>query len=160
MIIFSLGIAAGGLLNNRLLKSKISSRFVPYAGIGIALFAIDLYFAASSFAPSSDLDTPVVFFSSFASWRVVFDLAALSVCGGLYVVPLRAVIQGRAPKNSVTRIVAASGVFDASFMLVSSLLSAALLAAGMSVPQLFALGGFATILAAVWAIRTGVLRKI
>ena len=160
MVIFSMGIAVGGLLNNSLLKSAISSRFVPYAAFGIALFAIDLYFAASSFAPTGDLATPREFFSSFAAWRVVFDLAALSICGGLYIVPLRAVIQGRAPKTQVTRIVAASGVFDASFMLVSSLLSAWLLASGVSVPQLFAIGAIATALVAVWALRTGVLRKV
>lgn len=160
MIIFSMGIAVGGLLNNSLLKSEISARFVPYAAVGIAFFATELYFAAKGFAPAEILLAPGEFFTSFAGMRVAFDLAMLSVCGGLYVVPLRAVIQGRASKNDVTRIVAASGVFDATFMLISSLLSAALLAAGMSVAMLFVWCAIATAFLAVWAMKTGLLRRI
>src|SRR5262249_59982145 len=42
---FSLGIAVGSVLCNRLLGGKISARIVPWGALGIGLFSIDLWHA-------------------------------------------------------------------------------------------------------------------
>ena len=45
---FSIGIAAGSMLCNRLLRGALSLRTVPWGALGIALFSIDLWLASPS----------------------------------------------------------------------------------------------------------------
>jgi hypothetical protein len=83
----------------------------------------------------------------------VFDLAALSFFGGLYSVPLYALIQSRAEKTHVARIVAANNILNAVFMVVASLMAATLLSLGMTIPQLFLVTGVLNALVAIYIYR-------
>ena len=44
--IFSIGIAIGSVLINRLLKSEVSARFAPASVIGMAVFVLLLHFVS------------------------------------------------------------------------------------------------------------------
>ena len=46
--LFTIGIGAGSLLTNSLLKGDVSPRYVPIASIMMTVFLLDLYFAAGS----------------------------------------------------------------------------------------------------------------
>ena len=46
--LFTIGIGAGSLLTNALLKGEVSPRYVPIASIMMTLFLLDLYFAAGA----------------------------------------------------------------------------------------------------------------
>src|SRR6267142_3387928 len=46
LTVFSVGIAFGSLLCNRLLGGKVSARTVPWGALGIGLFSIDLWLAS------------------------------------------------------------------------------------------------------------------
>lgn len=158
MIIFSLGIAFGGLLNNVILKGVISARFVPYAAFAITVFAFDLYWNAGNFKMSNGLHSDellgfAAFFQNPYARRVLADLFLLSFAGGLYVVPLRAIIQSRTPKDHTARVVAANSLTDALFMLSSSILATILLSMGFEVRDLFALLSILTALAAFLLLR-------
>ncbi|HEY7765963.1 MAG TPA: MFS transporter, partial [Aestuariivirgaceae bacterium] len=50
---FTIGIGAGSLLANSLLKGEVSARFAPLAAIIMTFFLIDLYFASSLAPPAS-----------------------------------------------------------------------------------------------------------
>jgi 1-acyl-sn-glycerol-3-phosphate acyltransferase len=136
LAVFSIGIGAGSLLTERLSGRKVEIGLVPFGSIGMTVFAVDLWLVARGFAPMQQ-GTLGVFVARDGAWRIVLDLAALAFFAGLYSVPLYALIQSRAEKTHVARIVAANNILNAAFMVVASLLAGALLGAGLTIPQLF-----------------------
>ncbi|MFA6022335.1 MAG: MFS transporter [Rhodospirillales bacterium] len=153
LTMFSIGIGLGSVLCGRLLKGKISTRHVPWAALGMSLFATDLYFAAANASGDGDpLRDLAAFLAAPSSWRVLADLLAFSICGGVYIVPLYVILQTRSAEASRARVVAANNVANAVFMVVSSLACAALLAAGIGITDLF-LGLAALNLIAAWLLR-------
>lgn len=148
MVLFSIGIGIGGLLNNRLLHAEISMRFTHLAALGISLFTFDLYWASLPFAaaPAHDMLVSVhEFITTPTGIRIAFDIFMVSVCGGLFVVPLFAMIQHRAENEMRARIVAGNAIADSFFILMSAVLCAMLLAAGVTILQLFLIFGIGNI---------------
>jgi len=151
MAVFTLGIAAGGLVNNYLLKAQISAKFVPAAALGIAVFTGDLCGAARAFESGGEsLMTLSQFLGSYRSWHILFDIFMLSVCGGLYVVPLNTILQSRSAHALKARILSVSTILDALFILFSSLLAMALFALSFAVEDLFLVLAVATALLALY----------
>jgi len=135
LTIFSVGIGAGSLLCERLSGHKVEIGLVPFGAIGLTAFGVDLSFAAPA-SPAGGAHFSA-FLASAGNWRVLADLALLGLFGGFYIVPLYALIQTRTEKSHQSRVIAANNILNASFMVVSALVSVALFAAGLSVPQLF-----------------------
>lgn len=136
LAVFSIGIGVGSLACEKLSKRRVEIGLVPFGSIGMTVFAIDLYFAAVAFTPMTD-GTLRQFLAQPGAWRIVLDLALLALFAGLYSVPLYALIQTRSDKSRVARIVAANNILNAVFMVAASLIATALLASGLSIPQLF-----------------------
>lgn len=146
MVLFSVGIGLGGLVNNRLLKGHVDPRFTPWAALAIAVVAIDLYLGIFFWEkPVSGLVGLGEFFSTLSGWWIALDLLALAVAGGIYVVPLNAYIQSHAPPERRARIIASSTLINALFILASSLVAMALFTAGLGVDDLFVITGLASI---------------
>jgi hypothetical protein len=152
LAVFSLGIGAGSLLTERLSGRKVEIGLVPLGSIGMTVFAVDLYFASRGFAPLQN-GTLVQFLGEPGAWRIVADLAALAFFGGLYSVPLYALIQSRAERSHVARIVAANNILNALFMVAAAVMAAALLSAGLSIPQLYLVTGVLNAAVAVYIYR-------
>jgi 1-acyl-sn-glycerol-3-phosphate acyltransferase len=72
-----------------------------------------------------------------AHWRVMADLALLSLFAGLYSVPMYALIQLRSQPSHRARIIAANNILNALFMIASSLIVGVLLKVGLTIPQVF-----------------------
>ena len=85
-----------------------------------------------------------------AHWRVMADLALLSLFAGLYSVPMYALIQMRSQPTHRARIIAANNILNALFMIGSSLIAGALLGAGFTVPQIFLFTGIANAVVAFY----------
>ena len=68
---------------------------------------------------------------------VLADLALLGAFGGLYSVPLYAMIQERAERQHLSRIIAANNILNALFMVAAAGLAIFLLSSGVSIPQFF-----------------------
>ena len=134
--VFSIGIGAGALLTERLSGRMVEIGLVPLGSIGMTVFAADLYFAARGIAPMNS-GTVMQFLAIDGAWRIVADLALLAAFAGLYSVPLYALIQTRAQKTHVARIVAANNILNALFIIVASIMAAALLGSGLTIPELF-----------------------
>lgn len=153
--LFTIGIGAGSLLTNALLKGDVSPRYVPIASIMMTIFLIDLYFAAGSVNAllAGTADNPVgSFFSHPQGWRVGADLFFVAFFGGLYAVPLNAIMQHRAPPSRRSRVIAANNVMNAIFMIGSAIAGAVLLKV-MSAQAFFLLLGLANAVASVWVAR-------
>ena len=149
LVVFSVGIATGSLLCEVLSKRHVEIGLVPLGAIGMSVFAIDLYFASRGLGAS-----PVMSLSTFiaqpAHWRVMADLALLSLFAGLYSVPMYALIQLRSQPTHRARIIAANNILNALFMIVSAVLAGALLKAEFTIPQIFLFVGLANALVAFY----------
>ncbi|MEJ7667982.1 MAG: MFS transporter [Casimicrobiaceae bacterium] len=136
LALFSVGIGLGSLLCERLSGHKVELGLVPFGSIGLSLFAVDLWFAVRGMTATTSSGLGI-FLAQPAHWRVVADLVAIGVFGGFYIVPLYALIQQRSAETYRSRIIAANNILNALFMVAAAALAIALLAAGLSIPDLF-----------------------
>jgi 1-acyl-sn-glycerol-3-phosphate acyltransferase len=137
LVVFSIGIGTGSLLCEVLSRNQVEIGLVPLGAIGMTVFAVDLYFAASSLPPTAQAFTVGQFLSDWVHWRVLLDLALLALFAGLYSVPMYALIQLRSQPSHRARIIAANNILNALFMIVASLGVGSMLKAGFSIPQVF-----------------------
>jgi len=153
LILFSVGIAIGGLCNNTLLKGKITAVFVPAGMIGLSLFSLDIYFASLTVytPPQGTLMGIFEFVKHNENWRLMLDVFMIAFFGGLFVVPLSSIIQDRTPNDTRARMMAGSSIIDSLFMVLSALLSALLISQGNSIPELFLWFAIANIPVALFA---------
>ena len=149
LVVFSIGIGTGSLLCEVLSRRHVEIGLVPLGAIGMSVFSIDLYFASRSLPPSEIMGL-AAFMAQGAHWRVMLDLALLSLFAGLYSVPMYALIQMRSQPTHRARIIAANNILNALFMIGSSLIAGALLGAGFTVPQIFLFTGLANAVVAFY----------
>ena len=149
LVVFSIGIGIGSLLCEVLSRRHVEIGLVPLGAIGMSVFSIDLYFASRSLPPSEIMGLSA-FLAQSQHWRVMLDLALLSLFAGLYSVPMYALIQMRSQPTHRARIIAANNILNALFMIASSLIAGALLGAGFSVPQIFLFTGLANAVVAFY----------
>jgi acyl-[acyl-carrier-protein]-phospholipid O-acyltransferase/long-chain-fatty-acid--[acyl-carrier-protein] ligase len=135
---FSLGIGIGCMLCNKLLKGEISPTYVPLGILLITVFLLDLYFTSKGYNPNPHrLMTLLEFLGRGSSWRIIFDLFALSISSGLYIVPLYAIMQYHTKEKFRSRIIGASNVLNSLFIAVSAIVAFALFLLGFNVMGLF-----------------------
>ena len=149
LVVFSVGIATGSLLCEVLSRRQVEIGLVPLGAIGMSVFSIDLYFATRGLPPASGLGL-AAFVADAAHWRVLVDLALLSLFAGLYSVPMYALIQMRSQPTHRARIIAANNILNALFMIASALIAGALLSMGFTIPQMFLLVGLANAVVAFY----------
>jgi len=149
LVVFSFGIGTGSLLCETLSRRHVEIGLVPLGAIGMSVFAVDLYFASSGLPPSGVMGLGV-FLAQPAHWRVMADLALLSLFAGLYSVPMYALIQLRSQPTHRARIIAANNILNALFMIASSLIAGLLLKSGFTIPQIFLFTGIANTVVAFY----------
>lgn len=119
--IFSVGIAIGSVIINRLLKGHISARYAVPSVLAMAVFVVDFHFTAR-FWPVQDgpLLKTMAFVALPAAWHVLFDLAMIAITGGMFVVPLYAFLTTTVEKSQTARTVAANNIVNSGFMVFGS----------------------------------------
>lgn len=122
LAVFSIGVGLGSLLCERLSKGVVEIGLVPIGAMGMMAFGIDLYTASDSGA---------------ADWRLLSDITLIGFFGGVYIVPLYALIQSRAEKTHQSRVIAANNVLNALFMVISAVFTMLVFKLGLNIPQLF-----------------------
>lgn len=136
----SVGIGVGSLLCEKLSGKKVELGLVPFGAIGLTAFGVDIWFATLHHAPVTTLSTTLSgFLETPGNLRVLIDFVGLGVFSGFYIVPLYALVQARSEPSHRSRIIAGNNILNALFMVVASLLTVALLKAGLSLPGLLAL---------------------
>jgi 1-acyl-sn-glycerol-3-phosphate acyltransferase len=147
LVVFSVGVAVGSLLCERFSHRHVEIGLVPLGALGMTIFAFDLYLASKGLRhDGGPLLSVGEFMDSTTHWRVMIDLALLAFSAGIYSVPMYALIQLRSQPSHRARIIAANNILNALFMVVSSLLAGALLASGLSVPEVFGVTALLNIL--------------
>jgi len=152
LAVFSIGIGIGSLLCERLSGGHLEVGLVPFGSIGMSLFALDLWWSSPAAALASG-GAPLPLGEVLAqpgTWRALVDLVAIGMFGGFYIVPLYALIQSRSQPGHRSRIIAGNNILNAFFMVVAAAMGAGLLAAGLSVPQLFLVTGLLNAAVAIY----------
>ncbi|MGD9618007.1 MAG: acyl-[ACP]--phospholipid O-acyltransferase [Alphaproteobacteria bacterium] len=136
---FSIGVGVGSVLCGRLMRGEVSARYVPLAASGMAVFSFDLALASQAAIPPTggELLGIVAFLSRFTGLRIFVDLTLIAVCGGIFVVPLYAIVQRRSDERARARTIAAMNIVNALFMAAAAAVTAVLLIAGFAIPDLW-----------------------
>ena len=150
LAMFTVGIGLGSMLCEKLSGKHVEIGLVPFGSIGLTLFGLDLAFASPASLPAG---APLALASLLAlpeTWRVLFDLFALGVFGGFFIVPLYVLIQLRSEPAHRARIIAANNIVNALFMVVGALFAGGLLGRGVSIPALFGIAALVNALVAAY----------
>jgi len=136
---FTVGIMIGSLFCNKLLNGQITAKYVPLAAIAIT--ATTLIFV--SLSKNLPLNTPENLYSLSqflqlpgSPW-VLLSLALIAAFGGLYVVPLFAIVQHNAEKSSLSRTIAGNNIINSAFMVAASVMAALMLETNYDVLAIF-----------------------
>jgi 1-acyl-sn-glycerol-3-phosphate acyltransferase len=138
LTVFSVGIALGSMLCERLSGRKVEIGLVPFGSFGLTLFGLLLWWNSGGFPQAAQAHGWLDVLGYGQAWWVLLDILGLGVFGGFYIVPLYALIQSRTPENQRARVIAANNILNALFMVVSAIVSIVLLSvAHLSIPELF-----------------------
>ena len=156
LALFSIGIGLGCMLCEKMSGNRVEIGLVPFGSIGMTIFAIDLYFASRGLKVQA-LTGAVAFVTDAAHghthFRVMADLFLLAMFSGFYSVPLYALMQSRTEPAYRARIVAANNILNAIFMVIASLMAAAILHNGLSLPELYLVVGIMNAAVALFIFR-------
>ena len=162
LTLFSIGVGVGSLLCERASGRHLEPGLVPLGALGLTLAGVDLYLARPHAALHGYLGW-LAFLAEPGGWRIAVDLSLMGAAAGFYIVPLFAMLQGRAERSHLSRVIAGTNIVNALFMVLAAAFGLAMLHAGVSVPALFlavALGNALVSVALFAAQREFVLRAL
>jgi 1-acyl-sn-glycerol-3-phosphate acyltransferase len=138
LVVFSLGIGVGSMLCEKLSHGRIELGLVPVGAIGLTVFAADLFLATQHHvARGTGLDWYAIL-SDSAHWRALLDFTLIGIFGGIYSVPLFAMMQSRSDATKRSRIIAANNVVNSVFVVLAAVLSLVCRSYfQLSIPQVF-----------------------
>lgn len=138
LTVFSIGIALGSMLCERLSGRKVEIGLVPFGSMGLTVFGLLLWWHSGSFPQNVQANDWLAMLSIGQAWWVLLDVLGIGIFGGFYIVPLYALIQSRTAEKERSRVIAANNILNALFMVVSAIVSIVLLSVvKLSIPQLF-----------------------
>lgn len=138
LTVFSVGIALGSLLCEKLSGRKVEIGLVPFGSFGLTVFGLLLWWHSGQMPQNIHANDWLGVLGFSQAWWVLLDILGLGVFGGFYIVPLYALIQSRTSESERARVIAANNILNALFMVVSALVTILLLSvAGLTIPELF-----------------------
>ncbi len=132
--IFSVGVAIGSIIVNRLLKGHVSARYSPGSVIVMGLFVLDLWWNVKGW---EHVDPGLMNWRAFLALttgdRIILDLLGIAIAGGMFVVPLYAFLTTTVAKSQTARTVAANNIVNSGFMVAATLLLSVLIGIGLTI---------------------------
>lgn len=149
LAIFSVGVALGSIIINRMLAGRVLAKYSPASAIAMGLFIVHLYWNVLNWPDVGpelmDLETFVVI--PRAEW-IMFDLFGVAVAGGMFVVPLYAFLTTTVHKSETARTVAANNIVNSGAMVLAAVLLTVLVLVGVSVAETLLMVSIASVGAA------------
>ena len=150
LLFFAVGVGVGSFLGLFLTKGRIRATYVPLAGAAISGFLFLWVFA--------DL-----FWSHRLGALLTVITAGIGVAGGIYSVPLYALMQHRSPVDQRGRVISANNIMNAAFMVAGALAAMGLTAVSSRPTALLCALGLANLAVTiymVWLVPESVLHTI
>ena len=143
---FSVGIALGSLLCNKLTRGEVSARHVPMGAFGMAFFTGILAFLSYQLPTvTGELISIADLASNPVYIGILVSLLMVAVCGGIYIVPLYAVMQARSETAHRSRTIAVNNIINAFFMVLAAIATTVMLKYDFSVIDVFIVVGVVNI---------------
>ena len=137
LVVFTVGIGFGATFCNKLLGGRVSGKYVPGSLIAVSVFIVMLYFVSPSQAAGGALSGVGAFLSSGRSWLIILSMFLIAASGGLYSIPMYAMMQNLTPETHMARTIASLNIIDSLGMVIAAALMSAMIAAGMSINSVF-----------------------
>jgi MFS family permease len=157
--IFSVGVAIGSVLVNRLLKGEVSARYSPMSVLIMGGFVLILWWVVKSWVPVADNPADA---DTLLNWReflsmpvgdlILLALLGIAIAGGMFVVPLYAFLTTTVGKSATARTIAANNIVNSGAMVIGTVIFAVLTAVGVSIDDTLFLIAAACLLSA-WIAR-------
>ncbi|WP_264877087.1 MFS transporter [Vibrio agarivorans] len=136
LALFSVGIALGSLACDKLSKNRIDIGIVPIGSIGITVFG--WLMAQSVPADLPRFHSLTEFVSYEAMWPMFLYLLLLGASGGVFIVPLYALLQQRADEKQRAQVIAGLNIYNSLFMVGSAVMGIVMLSVlELNIVQLF-----------------------
>jgi len=137
--IFSVGVAIGSVLINRILNGSVSAKYAPASVLIMAAFVLLLWWAVKGWVhvPDNPQDADALLnYAEFWALRqgdiILFALLGIAVAGGMFVVPLYAFLTTTVGKSQTARTVAANNIVNSGAMVIGALVYSLLTAMNIS----------------------------
>jgi len=150
LLCFAIGIGVGSFLGLFLNRGRISAKYVPLAGLAMSGFLF-LWVLADVFAGSH-----------LGAYLAVITFG-IGVAGGIYSVPLYAIMQHRSPVDQRGRVISANNIMNAAFMVVGAVGAVAIVAADPRPLALLSVLGIANLAVSaymVWLLPESVIQTV
>ncbi|WP_104046338.1 MFS transporter [Vibrio jasicida] len=155
LALFSVGIATGSWLCEKLSFNQVELGILPFGILGLTIFSADLLWAVPAIEsfPSQYYDVQS-FVAQPSHIRVMIDLFLVGVSGGVFIVPLYAFIQSRSEEDECAQSIAANNIMNALFMVASAAVSILVLSVlEFSIVELFAILAVGNFIVAIYVYR-------
>ena len=149
LLVFSVSIAIGSLTVNRLLKGEVSAKYVPISALMMGAFMIDLWLSTSGFEVRDAGMDIARFLQAQGSWHILIGLAGISFSGGMFIVPLYAIISTVSVPAERSRVIAANNIVNSVVTVLVVIAATGMIALGSDVPGVIGALGFATLAVAL-----------
>jgi MFS family permease len=146
LVVFSIGVGLGSTFCNRLLDGKVSGRLIPFGGIGMTAGTFLLYGFSLFYIRDNSLIGLFEFVKKPESWGIIFTFLMLAASGGIFSVPMYAIMQSRASNEHKARVVACLNITDSLGMVISALFVTIMLMLHISVINIFLTIGIVNLL--------------
>lgn len=137
--LFTISIALGSMLTNRLANTTIELGMVPFGAVGLSLFSLDI--AWLDYGAMADTTVGLTALLSFQApalvYRVILDIFAMGLSASFFIVPLYALLQHRTAEATRSQVIAANNVAGAAYMVVSAAVVSLLYSVGFDTAELF-----------------------
>jgi acyl-[acyl-carrier-protein]-phospholipid O-acyltransferase/long-chain-fatty-acid--[acyl-carrier-protein] ligase len=150
LTVFAVGIGVGSFICSKLLHGEISAKYVPLAGLAMSMFMADVAWLTAGIGDRFLTETFAL--ATPFGLRLAADLAGIAIAGGIFSVPLYAMMQAWAEPAFRSRVIAASNVISAAFMTVIAVVSGGLFALGVSKPAVIAGVAVANVIVSLYVI--------
>jgi len=139
LALFTIGIAAGSMVCEKLSFDRVEIGIVPIGSLGMTVLLLDLALGANRWAVSAPQHLLGIteFCAQPGGYRILADLFGVAIFGGLFTVPLYTLIQQRSDRGNLSRTLGANNIVNALFMVASALTVVVFHHFHLTIPQMF-----------------------
>lgn len=139
LVVFTVAIAIGSLVCERLSGRKVEIGLVPLGALGISIWGFDAYFSINALEPVA-VRGAFDFLMADGVPRLLLDLTLMGISAGVFVVPMQSLIQNRTPSDKIARVIAANNVINSGAIVLGAGISILWLTVlELDIPSLLAL---------------------
>ncbi|MDR1486511.1 MAG: MFS transporter [Deltaproteobacteria bacterium] len=148
--ILAFGVAVGSVVVQWLLKGRVSASLVPITAVALTISILCFSHVVGNvpWAPPQSV-TLNDLFTNWTYLPIAIFCFLVSAFGGVFVVPLNAILQHRADPKERARVIAANNIINSLFMVVASLLVMLLISLGLTIAHVFLLVAVSSVLTTI-----------